>query len=88
VLPLIAKLTTDGANVLLTTGTVTSAAMAATRLPAGAFHQFVPLDLAPFVRRFLDHWRPDAALFVESEIWPTTLSELDRRRIPRGLVNA
>lgn len=88
VLPLIAKLAADGANVLLTTGTVTSAAMAATRLPAGAFHQFVPLDLAPFVRRFLDHWRPDAALFVESEIWPTTLSELDRRRIPRGLVNA
>lgn len=88
VLPLIATLTADGANVLLTTGTVTSAAMAATRLPAGAFHQFVPLDLAPFVRRFLDHWRPDAALFVESEIWPTTLSELDRRRIPRALVNA
>jgi 3-deoxy-D-manno-octulosonic-acid transferase len=88
VLPLVTRLTRDGSSVLLTTGTVTSAAMAATRLPPGAIHQFVPLDLTPFVRRFLDHWRPDVALFVESEIWPTTLSELDRRHVPRGLVNA
>ena len=88
VLPVVDWLTRNGVAVLLTSGTVTSAALAQTRLPAGAFHQYVPMDLAPFIGRFLDHWRPTAALFVESEIWPTTVVELDRRGIPQVLVNA
>jgi 3-deoxy-D-manno-octulosonic-acid transferase len=50
-------------------------------------HQFVPLDAPRYVRRFLDHWRPDLALIAESEIWPNTILELDRRRIPLVLVN-
>ncbi len=88
ILPLIERLTTRGLGVLLTTGTVTSAAIAATRLPAGAVHQYVPLDVAPWIGRFLDHWRPGLAIFVESEIWPTTVVELSRRGIPQVLVNA
>lgn len=88
VLPLVARLTGEGLGVLLTTGTVTSAAIAAARLPAGAFHQYVPVDVATGVDRFLDHWRPDAALFVESEIWPTTIERTARRAIPIVLVNA
>ncbi len=87
VLPVIGALVAD-AEVLLTTGTATSAALAAARLPAGARHQFVPLDVAPWVARFLDHWRPDAAAFVESEIWPAMLAGLDARHIPRLLINA
>jgi len=75
------------AAVLLTTGTVTSASLAAARLPAFAVHQFVPLDVPGWVTRFLDHWRPDCAVFVESEIWPTTLAMLDERKIPRLLLN-
>ena len=55
---------------LVTTGTVTSAKLMAERLPDGAFHQFIPLDHPDYVAAFLDHWRPDAALFVESEFWP------------------
>jgi 3-deoxy-D-manno-octulosonic-acid transferase len=87
VLPVIAAI--DGrANVLLTTGTVTSAALAAERLPAFALHQFTPLDVPAWVRRFLAHWRPDAAVFVESEIWPATLRLLDGAKIPRLLINA
>ena len=39
-------------------------------------------------RRFLDHWRPDVAVFAESEVWPNTLSALSRRRIPAALVSA
>jgi 3-deoxy-D-manno-octulosonic-acid transferase len=74
-------------QVLLTTGTVTSASLAAERLPAFARHQFVPLDVSGWVKRFLDHWRPDCAVFVESEIWPTTLAMLDARQIPRLLLN-
>ncbi|MBL8573671.1 MAG: 3-deoxy-D-manno-octulosonic acid transferase [Hyphomicrobiaceae bacterium] len=87
VLPLIARLIGAGAKVLLTTGTVTSARLAAQRLPAGALHQFVPLDIAPYVTRFLDHWRPDLVLFVESELWPTTLSLLAARGLAPVLVN-
>ncbi len=86
-LPVIAALG-PRANVLLTTGTVTSAALAAERLPANARHQFTPLDVAPWAERFLAHWRPDIAVFVESEIWPATLRLLDARGIPRLLINA
>jgi 3-deoxy-D-manno-octulosonic-acid transferase len=87
VLPLINALAADGVRVLLTSGTVTSAAVAAKRLPAGTSHQFVPFDIEPFIARFLDHWRPDLALFVESELWPTTLAVLRERQIPRLLIN-
>lgn len=73
-------------QVLLTTGTMTAAALAESR--AAAIHQFVPLDVPVHAERFLDHWRPDAAVFIESEIWPNLLGGLDARRIPRFLLNA
>ena len=90
VLPLIEALRRErpGLGILLTTVTVTSARIAAARLPQGAIHQFVPLDSPAFVRRFLDHWRPDIALFTESEIWPNLIMDADRRRIPLMLLNA
>jgi 3-deoxy-D-manno-octulosonic-acid transferase len=87
ILPLIEKLSTQ-VSILLTTGTVTSAELAARRLPQGAIHQFVPVDVPGAVSRFLDHWQPDLALFCESEIWPNLISEAHHRRIPVGLVNA
>ena len=58
---------------LVTSGTVTSAELAEQRLPAGVIHQFVPLDAPRFVQRFLDHWQPDLALFVESDLWPNLI---------------
>ncbi|HTQ70574.1 MAG TPA: glycosyltransferase N-terminal domain-containing protein, partial [Acidocella sp.] len=85
-LPLIRLLAARGA-VLLTTGTVTSARLAAARLPAGAVHQFVPLDVPGWVARFLAHWRPDAAVFLESEIWPNLLKACDALGVKRFLVN-
>lgn len=88
VLPLVEAMVGRGIAALVTTGTITSARIAADRLPAGAVHQFVPLDVAPYVSRFLDAWRPAAALFVESEVWPVALGETARRGIPRIVVNA
>jgi 3-deoxy-D-manno-octulosonic-acid transferase len=73
---------------LVTTGTLTSARFLADRLPEGCIHQFAPLDVRPWVRRFLDHWRPDAAVWTESELWPATLTELKARGIPTLLINA
>ncbi len=73
---------------LVTTGTPTSAALMAERLAPPALHQFAPVDVPPAVRRFLDHWRPDLALWVESELWPNMLRELRRRDVPSVLINA
>jgi len=76
-----------GLTVLLTTGTVTSAAMMEDRLPIGAIHQFVPVDRPAWVGRFLDHWRPGLALWVESEFWPNLLAETANQNIPLVLLN-
>ncbi len=86
-LPIVERLTQRGLAVLVTSGTRTSASLIARRLPPGAVHQFVPLDVPRYVRRFLDHWRPDLALIAESEIWPNTIMALDERRIPLVMAN-
>lgn len=75
-------------TLILTTGTVTSAQLMATRLPAGVIHQYMPVDHPTWVKRFIDHWRPDAVIWSESEFWPNILFEVKRRRIPAILVNA
>lgn len=87
VIPLIDHMRADGFEVLLTSGTVTSAELAQQRLPPGAIHQFVPLDAPQFVTRFLDHWRPNLALFVESDLWPNLILASGARDIPVVLVN-
>lgn len=80
ILPLINRISErfDNIKVLLTTGTTTSAKMMETRLPANAFHQFVPVDSLGAVKRFLAHWKPDIALWVESEFWPNLLMETSK----------
>jgi len=87
-LPLIGAITRKGAHALATTGTLSSARVVGDRLPPGAIHQFVPLDCPAFARRFLDHWRPDAAVFAESELWPNLVFETRRRGAPLFLANA
>lgn len=87
-MPLVERLVDRGFQVLMTTGTVTSANLLAARLPAGAFHQYMPLDLPLCLKRFLDHWRPSIALVAESEIWPNMFFETQQRQIPLILVNA
>ncbi|HWB48287.1 MAG TPA: 3-deoxy-D-manno-octulosonic acid transferase [Stellaceae bacterium] len=76
-----------GLQILLTTGTVAAARLLEPRLPPGAHHQFVPADLPGAVKRFLDHWRPDLAVWVESELWPNLVLMTARRGIPMLLVN-
>ena len=73
---------------MVTTGTITSAKLMAERLPEGAFHQYVPLDHPDFVRGFLNHWRPDAAIFVESEFWPNLILGAREKTVFMALVNA
>lgn len=78
----------DNLHILVTTGTVTSAELLGTRLPDRAFHQYLPLDHPKWVKRFLDHWRPQVVIFTESEFWPSLINEIKKRHIPCGLLNA
>jgi 3-deoxy-D-manno-octulosonic-acid transferase len=87
VLPLIERIAARGVEMLVTTGTVTSGGLAAQRLPRGVIHQFVPLDVPRYMRRFLAHWKPDLALFVESDLWPNMMIEASRCGVPMILVN-
>lgn len=73
--------------VLVTTSSRTSAAALAPNMPDGALHQFLPLDARPFLRRFLDHWRPDMSVWAERDLWPAMVWAVDRRGIPLALVN-
>ena len=73
---------------LLTTGTVTSAALARERLSQLDVHQYAPLDAPAYIERFLDHWQPDLVALTELEIWPNTILACHRRDIPMTLVNA
>jgi 3-deoxy-D-manno-octulosonic-acid transferase len=86
-IPLMERLRAEHLNVLVTSGTLTSARLAAQRLPDGVIHQFVPLDLPQFVARFLDYWLPDLALFVESDLWPNIIMTASERHIPLVIVN-
>jgi 3-deoxy-D-manno-octulosonic-acid transferase len=80
-------------KVLLTTGTVTSQRLLDRQLPelglsGDVLPRFAPLDVPGWIDRFLAHWCPDAACFVESELWPNQLAACRERNIPLMLVNA
>ncbi len=85
--PLIQRLRERDMRVLVTSGTVTSAAVVKDRLPDDVLHQFIPLDAPRFVYRFLHHWRPDLGLFIESDLWPNLIVASAKGRIPLVLVN-
>lgn len=84
---LIERLRAFHLRVLLTSGTVTSAAVVARRFPSDIIHQYVPYDSRRYVERFLDHWRPSLALFIESDLWPNLILSSAERRLPMVLIN-
>ncbi len=89
ILPLINKISGKYSNlkILVTTGTITSSKVMANRLPKNAIHQFVPVDKLSAVKKFLNHWRPDLAFCVESELWPNLVIETARTGCPLILLN-
>lgn len=73
-LPLAERLVANGrATVLVTSGTVASATLLTSRLPAGAIHQYVPVDTPAATKRFVAHWKPDVGVFVDSDLWPNLI---------------
>ncbi len=75
-------------NIVITTGTVTSADLLAQILPKRAVHQYAPADHPKAVANFLAHWRPDMAIFAESELWPNMIMQTKALNIPLALINA
>jgi 3-deoxy-D-manno-octulosonic-acid transferase len=60
----------------------------AEQLPPGAVHQYAPVDTPAAVLRFLAHWRPDLAVFAESELWPNLILEARAGGVPMALLSA
>ena len=75
-------------TVLVTSTTRQSAEIFEKHQPAHTIHQFLPFDTAPYRRAFLDHWKPDAVVWAEQEIWPGLAHELCARDIPQAIVAA
>ncbi|MBO5997999.1 MAG: 3-deoxy-D-manno-octulosonic acid transferase [Alphaproteobacteria bacterium] len=87
-MPLVNYLVTlENTQVMVTSGTVTSANLMEKRLPKGAFHQYVPVDLPMYTTRFIKHFHPDLAFFFESDFWPNMLMDAHKAGIPMILLN-
>ena len=89
-LPLIKKLKelSPEINIVITTSTKTSKEIIIEKNMDRVFHQYVPWDNKNFCINFLNNWKPDIAVFLESEIWPNLLYETKRKKIPISLINA
>lgn len=74
-------------RILLTTTSLASAVTARQRFKDRVLHQYAPIDVSGWVERFLDYWQPSAVLWMESELWPTTLAAIKRRHYPLFLIN-
>ena len=88
--PLIEKILAEvpEPNILVTSTTKTSAKLIKDYDDDRVIHQMSPYDTFFVSKRFLDHWKPDLACRVESEIWPRILIEIEKRNIPNYLFNA
>lgn len=89
-LPLVARLREERPDVaiLVTSGTVASAELLEARLGGRALHQYAPLDTPGAVARFLDAWKPELGVFVESELWPNLILDARRRGVRLALISA
>lgn len=90
VLPVVEEMLNGNAwlQIMVTTGTVTSAMLMEQRLPHRAFHQYVPIDKQEYVEEFIDYWQPDMAIWVESEFWPNLIHTTREWGCPMVLLNA
>ena len=88
-MPLINEILRRDSNVhvMVTSGTKTSAALMAKRLPERAFHQYIPIDFPWATRRFVKHWNADLVLWFESDFWPNMLKSVSKNKKPFVLLN-
>lgn len=88
-MPLVKKTSSSiNTNILVTSGTLTSAALLRKNLPSNCTYQHLPYDRLSYVKKFLKHFSPDIAMFAESEIWPNFITEITKLKIPLFLISA
>ncbi len=92
IFPVVSKLNKENENLdfLITTVTLSSGILVNKKFKnnQNIYHRYFPIDVIFLVRKFLDEWRPDLVLFVDSEIWPNFILEIDKREIKSAVINA
>ena len=90
IIPLIEKLEKrkNIKKILITSNTLSSAKIIKKLKLKKTFHQFFPLDTEFLVEKFLNHWKPKAVFFIDSEIWPNMILKIKEKDIPLILLNA
>ena len=90
VVPLIEKLEKKNRvkKILITSNTLSSAKIIKKLKLKKIFHQFFPLDANFLVKKFLNHWKPKAVFFIDSEVWPNMILRIKEKNIPLVLLNA
>ena len=77
----------NDSQILITTGTKTSAEIVSNKIRGNIVHQFLPLDIPIYVNRFLNHWKPNIGILVESEIWPNLVLNSYKKNIKLFIIN-
>tara|TARA_B100000575_G_C23128718_1_gene654348 strand:+ start:1025 stop:2275 length:1251 start_codon:yes stop_codon:yes gene_type:complete len=75
-------------QILVTSSTLSSAKIIKKFNFKKTIHQFYPIDHIYFTTKFLAFWKPNLAIFIESEIWPCMFTNLNNKKIPLILLNA
>ena len=75
-------------TILITTSTLSSAKIFKKLDFKKSIHQFFPIDFLYFSNRFIDYWKPEIAIFIDSEIWPSTFNVIKKNSIKLLLLNA
>ena len=90
VVPLLEKLEKSKkiSQILITSNTLSSSKVISKIKLKKVSHQFFPIDSNIIIKKFINHWKPSMALFIDSEIWPNTLTNLNKQKIPTILINA
>ena len=92
ILPLIDKFIEEKKinKILITSITLTSGKILEKKFNQNSkvVHQFLPLDVPIFINKFLNHWKPNLSIFIDSEIWPNLILQTNKKKIPLLLVNA
>ena len=76
------------AHFLVTSGTRQSADVFTQNLPERTLHQYLPLDVGKYCKRFLAHWTPDLCIWSEQELWPNMIWNVDQLGISQAIINA
>ena len=90
IVPLLEKLEKSKkiSQILITSNTLSSSKLISKIKLKKISHQFFPIDNDLIIKKFINYWKPSIALFIDSEIWPNTLINLNKKKIPTVLINA